>query len=85
MQILVVIHIRHYAAACRVVLKVVQHSVHLVELALGIDAFLSELPAVSLAYSAVLSAHESHIWVDRSATRLLFFWYIHRISSIAER
>ena len=43
------VRVRHNATAVRRVLKVVQHAVHLVEVALGIVALLANLIAVGLA------------------------------------
>ena len=48
------IGVRHNAAAVRRVLKVVQHTVHLVEIALGIVALLANLVPVGLADRAGL-------------------------------
>lgn len=49
-----IIYIRDNAAACGVVFKVVKHSVHLVEIALGVMMLNAELISVSFADRAVL-------------------------------
>ena len=54
MQVLKVVDVRQYPARGGVVLQIVEHPVHLVELALGVLVLHAQLVAVGLAYGARL-------------------------------
>ena len=48
MQVREIIYVRHYPSRGGVVLKVIEHAVHLVELALGVFVLHAQLIAVGL-------------------------------------